>query len=110
MNQSTCLARCIRYGFLCVFFAITGIGWAEAGPNVLDPNAPELCAGHGELGSISLTGLSAAMILPTPVLLPLPSTLDSADVVSMPGNASICTQKNSNPVIFADGFESNQAE
>ena len=32
------------------------------------------------------------------------------DVVSVPGNASICTQINSNPVIFANGFESNQAE
>jgi cysteine-rich repeat protein len=29
------------------------------------------------------------------------------DAVSLPGNASICIKKNTNPIIFNDGFESN---
>jgi len=65
---------------LCVFFTIGSIDWAEssersrlrpdrsagvsapakqvqalAGPNVLEPNPPGLCVGHGDLNRISLT-------------------------------------------------------
>jgi len=55
MNQNICPAPQLSCVCLYVFIMIGGIEWAEAGLNVLDPNAPELCAGHGELNSIALT-------------------------------------------------------
>ena len=61
MNQKVSLAPQLSCVCLCVFIMIGGIEWAEAGLNVLDPNAPELCAGHGELNSISLTDWEAGL-------------------------------------------------
>jgi len=74
------LARPISYVCLCAFCTIGSIQWAEssergrlrpdrgagvsapakqvqalAGLNVLEPNPPGLCVGHGDLNSISLT-------------------------------------------------------
>ena len=74
------LAQPISCICLCAFFTIGSIDWAEssdrgrlrpdrsagvsapakqvqelAGPNVLEPDPPGLCVGHGDLNSISLT-------------------------------------------------------
>ena len=65
MNRISRLARAISYVCLCAFFTIGSIEGAEssersrlkalASPNALEANPPGLCAGHGDLDSISLT-------------------------------------------------------
>ena len=80
------LARTISCICLCAFFTIGSIDWAEssersrlrpdrsaglsapakqvqalAGPNVLEPDPPGLCVGHGDLNSISLTDWEAGL-------------------------------------------------
>ena len=65
------LARAISYVCLCASFTVGSIDWAEssersrlhaaAGLNVLENNPPELCVGHGDLDSISLTDWEAGL-------------------------------------------------
>ena len=71
MNRTSRLARAISCICLCAFFTIGSIDWAEssdrgrlkalAGPNVLEPNPPGLCVGHGDLNSILLTDWEAGL-------------------------------------------------
>jgi len=46
MNRNSCLARSVSCACLCIFFTLGSIEWAESS---------ELCVGHGDLDSISLT-------------------------------------------------------
>ena len=71
MNRTSRLAQTISYVCLCAFLTIGSIDWAEssersrlkalAGLNVLEPDPPGLCVGHGDLNSISLTDWEAGL-------------------------------------------------